>query len=122
MNDIIISRDTVNLEALDADLRAALGDGVSGVSFARGVVTVHLTDKAAADASDTARQIVINHDPAHLTLAQQKALEQAARLDAARKANIGDLDTGQFTDPLLAELAQKIAWLEQEIIALRSGR
>jgi hypothetical protein len=122
MNDIIISRDAVNLEALDADLRAALGDGVSGVSFSRSIVTVHLTDKAAPDASDIARQIVVSHDPAKFTAAQQQAQERAAKLDAARKANTANLDTSPFTDPLLAELAQKIAWLEQEILALRAGR
>src|SRR5262249_11284272 len=122
MSDITIERSIVNLEMLDADLRAALGDGTSGVSFAHGIVTVHLTDKAAADASDRARQIVLNHDPAKLTTAQEQAREEAIKLDTARKANKGALDVSAFTDPLMAELAQKIAWLEQEVLALRAGQ
>jgi DNA-binding protein YbaB len=112
----------VNAEALDEALRAALGDGVSGLSYGGGVVTVHLTGKASPDAAETARSIVASHDPTQLTPAQQQAQQEAAKLDAARKANQGDLDTSQYTDPLLAGLAQKVAWLEQEVIALRAGR
>ncbi len=121
MTDIQIQRSAVNIESLDADLRAALGDGVSGVSVAGGIVTVHLTDKADDKAVVTARQITLNHDPSKLTPAQQIAVQQAIKLATLRRANQSDLDTTPFTDPLLAQLAQKIAWLEQEVIALRAG-
>src|SRR5262249_42833762 len=108
--------------ALDAELRATLGDAVSGISYSGGVVTVHLTAKASTDSADTARSIVANHDPTKLTPEQQQEQDEAAKLDAARKANKGQLDISKYTDPLLADLAQKVAWLEQEIIALRAGR
>ena len=126
MKDITIERNAVNLAALDADLRAALGAAVSGASYAQSVVTVHFTDKIdSGDVDkqvDTARRIVLNHDPAVLTPQQQKEQAQAAKLAAARQSNTADLDAAKFADPQLNEVARKVAWLEQEIIALRAGR
>lgn len=120
--DIVIERNAVNLEALDTDLRAALGNAVAGVSFGAGVVTVHLTSLALPNDAQTAQQIVLIHDSNKLSATQQAAAAQLVKLNAARQAQQGDLQPGNFIDPLLNQLAQKIAWLEQEIIALRAGR
>lgn len=120
MKEITIERSAVNIESLDAELRAALGTSVSGLSVARGRVTVHLADTALDVEVEQARQLVIKHDPAALTPQQQQAQRQAAKLASARQANTADLDTAKFIDPLLSELAAKVAWLEQEILALRS--
>lgn len=118
MRDIFVERKTVNLDALDAELRGIFGAALSGVSFAHGLVTVHLHADADAD-SEQVRRIVLNHDPDALTPAQQKARDQAARLEALRKEQTADLDPSRFADPLLAELARKLAWLEQEVLSLR---
>lgn len=115
--DIIIERTGVNLESLDGDLRTALGEVVSGVSAHAGLVTVHLTGKSIPADSQTARQIVLNHNPAKLTPEQQHQQQQAAKLEALRQQKGGDLDAAKFDDPLLNELARKVAWLEQEILS-----
>lgn len=114
--DISIERSTVNLESLDADLRAALGEAVSGISTHAGFVTVHFTGKSIPADTQTARQIIINHDPSKLTPAQQGQQEHAAKLASLRQQKGDDLDSAKFADPLLNELARKIAWLEQEIL------
>lgn len=122
MPEVTIAKNPINIEALDADLRAALGAGVRGVSFASGLVTVHLTSQAPANASGIATTIVLSHNPNNLTPQQQAAIQQIAKLNMLRQANMSDLNTAPFIDPLLSILAQKLAWIEQEIIAIRAGR
>ena len=119
--EIDVNLSAVNIEALDAELRAALGKNFSGLRCGK-TCTIILTDDVSAAEINAALSIALAHDPTKLSPAQQQAEEQAAKLDAQRKANKGDLDTSKFNDPLVGELAQKIAWLEQEIIALRAGR
>lgn len=119
--DITINRKAINLEALDAELRAALPGIISGVSLSPAGVTVHFTGRAVPADQTSARQIVLAHDPARLTPAQQAAQSRAEKLSAARRDKGDDLDASRFSDPLLGELARKVAWLEQEINALREG-
>ncbi len=122
MKDIIIERSTVNIEALDADLRAALGAATSGFTLGGGKVVVHLVDTATPQQEDQARQIVLNHDPTRLTPEQQADILRQAKLDQARKdygaAEI-DLTIYSGQGPIIQLLAQKIAWLECEIAGLR---
>ncbi len=119
--DITIDRKDVNLEALDAELRAALPEIISGVSLSPAGVTVHFSRRAITPDQATARQIVLAHDPARLTPAQEKARARAEKLKDAQRDKGSDLDADKFSDPLLNELARKVAWLEQEINALREG-
>jgi hypothetical protein len=119
--DIMIKRKDINLEALDAELRAALPEVISGVSLSPAGVTVHFTGRAILPDQTSARQIVLAHDPARLTPAQEKAKARADKLRDAQRDKGSDLDVSQFKDALLNELARKVAWLEQEIIALREG-
>jgi hypothetical protein len=122
MKDITIERGVVNIDALDSDLRAALGDSTSGFSVGGGRVIVHLLDSATRQQEDQARQIVLTHDPTRLTPQQQQQAERQARLDQARKdygaAEI-DLTVYASQGPIIQQLAQKIAWLEREISDLR---
>jgi hypothetical protein len=122
MKDITIERGIVNIDALDADLRAALGDITSGFSVSGGRVIVHLLDAATRQQEDQARQIVLNHDPTRLTQQQQQQAERQAKLDQARKdygtAEI-DLTVYASQGPIIQQLAQKIAWLEREVTDLR---
>ena len=123
MIDIIIARASVNVEALDEQLRAALGAVTSGFSLASGSVILHLADKATPAQIDQARAIVTGHDPAALTPSQQAALSRRQKLDQARRDyGAAEIDLTIFAaNPLLQSLAQKIAWLEREIAALRAN-
>jgi hypothetical protein len=122
MKDITIERAIVNIDALDADLRAALGDSTSGFSVGGGRVIVHLLDAATRQQEEQARQIVLIHDPARLTQQQQQQAASQAKLDQARRdygaAEI-DLTVYASQGPIIQQLAQKIAWLEREIADLR---
>jgi hypothetical protein len=122
MKDIAIERGIVNIDALDADLRADLGDITTGFSVVVGTVIVHLLDTATPQQENRARQIVLAHDPTRLTQQQQQQAERQARLDQARRdygaAEI-DLSVYASQGPIIQQLAQKIAWLEREITNLR---
>jgi len=122
MIEVTIPRASVNVEALDEQLRTALGAATSGFSVGRGEVTVHLSETATPTQIEQARAIVVSHDPAALTASQQAALMRRQKLDQARRdygASEIDLAAYAGKDPLLAALAQKITWLEREIAALR---
>ena len=122
MIEVSIQRGSVNVEALDAELRAALGGITSGLSLTPGQVIVHLVDKATPADIETARAVVLAHDPSVLTPEQQAELAQRQKLDQARRdygTSEIDLSTYSGKDPLLTALAEKIAWLEREITALR---
>jgi len=124
MNNIIIERSTINAEALDSDLRAALGAAITGVSIANGKLVIHLNDSATPQQEIQARQIVQNHNPAQLAPAQQAEAQRRQRLDQARQESaLQALDVQDYSkmDPAIRRLAQKIAWLEQEIADLRVG-
>jgi hypothetical protein len=123
MKELVIARDAVNLEALDADLRAALGGATSGLSFRAGQVTVHLADTATDAQINQARAIAQAHDPSKPTPAQQAAASRRARLAQLRGDYGADLDLTNFNGQgvLIRLLAGKIAWLEQEIASLRAG-
>jgi len=122
MKDIIIERSAVNIDALDAELRAALGPATSGFTLGGGKVIVHLVDTAAPQQENQARQIILNHDPARLTPEQQADILRRAKLDQARKDyGAAEIDLSLYSSqgPVIQLLATKIAWLEREIADLR---
>ncbi len=115
MNDVVMQKASINPEALDSDLRAALGGAVNGVSYSTGQVTIHLDDAATPSQLQQAQQVVLNHDPALLTAAQQEAVarqEALAQLEEAAAAvtlKLADFPGAQ------QGLAQKVLWLEQAV-------
>lgn len=112
---------SVNLEALDAALRAALGSVVIGVSAADDGVRVHLRADASPDIVAQARSLVIRHDPAVLSSRQQVERDRRDQLAVARRAaGESALTPDAFADPRLRALAQRVAWLALEIEALRA--
>ncbi len=66
MKTIQVERSNINIEALDATLRTALGNGTTGLSYQKGIVIVHLVDSVSADQEKQARTLVEMHDPAIL--------------------------------------------------------
>jgi hypothetical protein len=122
MKDITIERSAVNIDALDAELRAALGAATSGYSIGGGKVIVHLLDSATPQQEALARQVVATHDAARLTQQQQQEAERQSRLAQSRRdfgAMEIDLAPYGTQPPTIQQLAQKIAWLEREITDLR---
>ncbi len=114
-------KDPVNVEALDAALRAALGGAVVGVSAAADGVHIHLRAEAGPDAAAQARSIAVRHDPLALSQRQQAERERRERLAAARSdAAASPLDPDAFADARVRALAQRVAWLALEIEALRA--
>ncbi len=122
MKDIAIERSTVNIDALDAELRAALGAATTGFTIGGGRVTVHLLDSAIPAQETLARQIVAAHDSARLTQQQQLEAERKGKLDQARRDyGAAEIDLAPYgvQPPPIQQLAQKIAWLERELADLR---
>jgi hypothetical protein len=69
--DICIPKSAINSDALDTELRTALGEIIIGCDYTSGIVTVHLADTATAEAVSTALVIVRAHDASVLTPKQQ---------------------------------------------------
>jgi hypothetical protein len=103
MKSVIVERGAVNVEALDAALRAALGAATTGYSISGGNVIVHLLDSATAQQENQARIQKLNQ--------------------ARTNYGVNPLDVATYTaqPALIQQLAQKISWLEQEIAALQGG-
>ena len=116
MQNISIDKTRVNVELLDAELKAALPDLVHGISSGRGKVVVHMDNDATNADITNAEQIVINHEESGLTAEQQKQQQREIDLAAGRIAYDEPLDPATIT---LETLATRIAWLEQEIRDLR---
>ncbi len=111
----------VNVEALDAALRAALGAAVIGVSAAADGVRIHLRAETGPDAAAQARSIAVKHDPQALSQRQQAERARGEQLAAARReADDSPLDPDAFADARVRALARRVVWLALEIEALRA--
>ncbi len=66
----------VNLALLDAELRASLGEQVTGVSVLGETVTIHFADEPAGQVLDQAAALVNAHDATRLTPQQQADLDR----------------------------------------------
>ena len=121
MREITIQREIINFEALDAALRAELGEQLVGISTGPSGVTVYLTDNVTDEQEAEARDIVEDHDPTQLTSEQQAEIDRQQQLQQARDDNAEPLPLDNYAaEPsLIQELAQRIAWLELEIADLR---
>jgi hypothetical protein len=114
----------VNIAALDAALRSALGAEMYGLVADGQRVTLCLADSVKPAQVTQARRLVETHDPAQLTPEQQADLDRAARLQQSRdEAGAGELRLADFDgqDALLNQLARKVLWLEREVRVLREG-
>jgi hypothetical protein len=123
MHEITLEPKSINIEALDGSLRNALGAVFIGISTGPYGVRIHLVDAATSQQIAQARAVAQTHNPMQLTPQQQSEQQRHQRLEASRSANSADLDVlaYQNADVLLRQLAQKIAWLEQEIADLRAN-
>lgn len=110
----------VNIEALDATLRAQLADAFFGLSRTRAGLVLHLAERTPAAVIDQARQVVSTHDPRQLSPEQLLRQTRQQQLQQARDEKGAELNPADYsTDPLLRALARKIVWLERELNDLR---
>lgn len=111
----------VNSDALSTEVASELKDVLFGISTGSYGVIVHLSDDATPEQINRVRQIVQNHDPSVLTAEQQARIERQQKLEQVRSENGADLDVSAYDGEaaLIQQMAQKIAWLEQEMQEMR---
>lgn len=118
--NIDFKRNQINLQALDAELRGALADTLSGVSFDGVQVIVHLDDSVTPTQIGIVGALVEAHDPTKLTPAQESENARAALLTQMRQERQPlDADKLGATASDIKALGRRIALLELEIDALR---
>ena len=122
MIEIIIERENVNVEALDFALRSALDSVFIGLSTLPNRIVLYLSDDSTQDQRGQARRLTLNHDPIQRTPEQQRRLARRQKLAQFREQNSDDLNPADYDSEqaIIRTLAQKIAWLEQELHALRN--
>jgi hypothetical protein len=87
MRDVIIQRGNIEVGALDAEVRAALGEAVTGISAYGDQVIVHLQDEfATPQRIAQAQQIVAAHVPPAPKAPEPSLEERLAALEARLKA------------------------------------
>jgi hypothetical protein len=128
MNARSYTLNALNRQSLADSLAQTLGPVYGGFADREtpgGVtVTVYVANGVTPAQLIALDALMAAYDPSVLTEAQQADLARQQKLDAAHRDYRGaDLDPTAFSgaDPLLQTLARKIAWLEQEITALREG-
>jgi predicted nucleic acid-binding Zn-ribbon protein len=127
MNQYAYTLNDVNREALNQTLSQALGAVYGGFADHESnedvIVTVNLSDAATRADIEQLDTLMAAHDPAQLTEEQQAEQQRRQRLDSLRQARGEALDPDDYSDQdaEIQTLAQKLAWLEQEVIDLRGG-
>lgn len=115
----------LNRAGLDTTLRDQLGTRYAGFSdqlTAEGHrVTVYIHGDIDDNLYQQLSQHLTNHDAAALTPEQQAEVTRQRHLNESRAAQHITLDLSTYKDESvqLRQLAEKIIWLEQEILALR---
>ena len=124
MREIVITdMSGVNLEALDASLRQALGAAVAGISLRRAQVIVHLAADASPQQVASARSLVQRHDPQQLSEKQQEQKQREQQIKAAHADALAarQAATGADINEQVALLTRRIDWLEKMLEALAAG-
>ncbi len=111
MNAIQLRNTNINPEKLHEEIIAVLGKAVApGLSWTDADILVHIEVEITQAIRDIVDSIVLVHDPAVLTAAQQRR----ANLKAERIANATPIDPENIT---LRDIARRLRWLEKEIRA-----
>lgn len=84
IRDLEFERAEINIGLLHQELKAALGDHFTGVSFDGKKLRVHLFDDAPADIDGLAGPVVAAHTSSDESAADKRQKEDAALLDSLR--------------------------------------
>ena len=120
MIELKIERIDVNIELLDAQLRAVAAEMFYGLSLQQGSVVLYLNESASSDLQKTLGRIVRQHDASELTPQQEAQAVRQTRLAQGRTRSPLDEKQYEGSPAIIQALAAKIAWLEQEIRDLRN--
>ena len=117
--------DGLNREALNAQLLDLLGITYGGFADQQvgGGFRVTVFFSSAVNDFTELDALMAMHDPNQLTADQQARQTRQQKLIAARRDLQGaDLDPVDYAgeNALIQTLARKIAWLEQEVVSLRT--
>lgn len=114
--------DALNFEALNESLREVFGDDYIGMNTDGESIHVHIAETISSSGEAAVRQIVEQHDSKSLSKRQQITAERSQKLsDTLLHSEMDSLNPDSFPEPFRL-LAQKIVWLEQELLALRSNK
>lgn len=106
MPDIVLQLENANIPRLDEELRAALGDAITGVSYHRGALRVHFLRPPTPVQRDLAEGVIAAHDPSQPADAQRRAAEAWAALEKL------SLEGDALSEPEeRAALRQAVRWL-----------
>lgn len=83
--ELIYEKERVNLEKLHEELASVLGVKLVGVSTGDSAVRVHVQADLSPKERDLIAPVILAHDAAQLTTAQQAAADREMALDALRK-------------------------------------
>lgn len=119
MENIVIERQGINVEALDETLRSTLGEQFRGLSASRGQVVLHMEDGIDQAGISQAMDLVNTHDPTVLTAKQQMEADmESQRVQYAAELDV-DAPENQSADPVVNTILERLVWLEREIRDLR---
>lgn len=119
MIEMKIDRIDVNVELLDAQLRAAAGEHFYGLSLQSGGVTLYVSDTISPDVQKTLGHLARQHDATQMTPQQEAYTARQTKLAQGRARQPLDEKEYEASPPVIQALAAKIAWLEQELRDLR---
>ncbi|NLH07016.1 MAG: hypothetical protein GX484_05365 [Chloroflexi bacterium] len=85
MRDIpLIAEQDVNLLALDAEMRAAFGGRISGISAYADRVVVHVLEPAAGDVA-RAEEVLLAHNPHLVRVSRPMAVDLQTKVEPIRR-------------------------------------
>jgi len=122
MKEIVLTPEqAINVRSLDAELRDVVGIGYIGLSTRLSDVIVFFEDDTTSELVRQAADVVANHDASILTAEQEAEIAREQALATARNRYPDALDPALFdSSPVdVQALAERLAWLEQEIRDLR---
>ncbi len=99
--EIVIIRNTLNLELLDMEIRSELDNQFQGASFDGEQVMLYLTDDVSDEQIADATRITQKHDSSQLTANQQETANRAARLEQLRVQNTALLDLVLYSEAVV---------------------
>lgn len=119
MLELWIERPDINVELLDAQLRAIGAGSFYGLSAQRGGVILYMNDSTPVDLQKSLARVAQQHDAAQMTPKQEAQAARQSRLEEERTNLPLDEKHYEGSPALIKAMAAKIAWLEQEVRDLR---
>lgn len=117
-----VQRESVNLEQLTDEIQGVIApDDLVGLSARPGRVVIHLRESVKPEQIAQVRTLAAAHDSTQLSARQQAAIQRQVRLRLMRQTHTSPSDPAIYATetPLIRQMAQRLAWLEEEIRDLR---